>query len=166
MKTESISIVKVGIAEIKIVKSPDRLRTSGLGSCVGIVLFDNVKKIAGLAHVMLPLSSLAKKGAVSKGKYADTAVEELIKQLQHAGADASILKAKMAGGAQMFAMQKENELMRIGPRNSEAVKEALALRRIPLLAEDIGGSSGRTIEFDPLTGFLSVKTVNQGVKYI
>lgn len=166
MITEDFSIIKVGIADLRVAKGPDRLRTSGLGSCVGLVLFDSFKKTAGLAHIMLPLSTLAKNDPINPAKYADTAVEDLIKQLKMAGVPANGLKAKIAGGAQMFLVHKENEMMRIGPRNVEAVKEMLLRYRIPLIAEDVGGSNGRTIEFDPLTGYLSVKTVNKGSKRI
>jgi chemotaxis protein CheD len=54
-------VVKVGIADMNIVKSPDSIRTSGLGSCVGVVLYDESRKIAGLVHVMLPDSSLSRR---------------------------------------------------------------------------------------------------------
>ncbi|MFY4773909.1 chemotaxis protein CheD [Metabacillus sp. RGM 3146] len=166
MRTEDFSIIKVGIADLKVAKGSDRLRTSGLGSCVGLVLYDSFKKTAGLAHIMLPLSALAKNGILNPAKYADTAVEDLLKQLKSAGVQINGLKAKIAGGAQMFLVHKENEMMRIGPRNVEAVKEMLLRYRIPLVAEDVGGSNGRTIEFDPVTGFLAVKTVNKGTKWI
>lgn len=165
MIQESV-VVKVGIADMNIVKSPNTIRTSGLGSCVGVILYHPLKKMAGLAHIMLPDSSLARSETVHKAKYADTAIESLIQMLSIAGADKNRLKAKIAGGAEMFKFTTKSEVMRIGPRNVEAVKNELKRFSIPLIAEDVGGSSGRTIEFIPETGKLMIRTVNQSVKEI
>ncbi|WP_428908641.1 chemotaxis protein CheD [Niallia sp. Krafla_26] len=159
-------VVKVGIADMQIVKTPQLIRTSGLGSCVGVVVFDPLQKIAGLAHVMLPDSSLAKSKSFNLAKYADTAVKELSTEMIKLGARRSALKAKIAGGAQMFQFSSGNEMMRIGPRNVEAVKKQLNDLHISLVGEDVGGNSGRTIEFDPDTCMLEIRTVNKGVSYL
>ncbi|MFZ3587898.1 chemotaxis protein CheD [Bacillus sp. DJP31] len=160
------TIIKVGIAEMNIVKPPGLIRTSGLGSCVGVILYDPIHEIGGLAHIMLPDSSLAKNGTLNHAKFADTAIEALVKLLVEAGAKQMLLKAKIAGGAQMFQFISGSEMMRIGPRNSEAVKEELKRFNIELKAEDTGGSSGRTIEFNPKTSELMVRTVNHGVRVL
>ena len=158
-----MNIVKVGIAEMKIVTSPGLIRATGLGSCVGVVLYDLPAKTAGLAHVMLPSSFIAKNGEhMNKAKFADTAIFELIGMLKSAGCHQSRLLAKIAGGAEMFSFSSMNEAMRIGPRNVEAVKQELKKYRIQLVAEDTGGKSGRTIEFNPENAVLTVRTVNQG----
>ncbi|AIE59676.1 chemotaxis protein CheD [Bacillus methanolicus] len=164
--TENLHVVKVGIADMKIVRAPGLIRTSGLGSCVGVVIYDQVKEIAGLAHVMLPDSSLAKGGSINRAKYADTAVKELVSLLVKGGACPMALKAKIAGGAQMFQFTAVNDLMRIGPRNVEAVKKELAKLKISVVAEDVGGNNGRTIEFNPKTCELSIRTVNKGTSII
>ena len=163
---DTVNIIKVGIADMNVVQSPSLIRTSGLGSCVGVVIYDTQKEIAGLVHVMLPDSSLAKADSINIAKYADTGIEELINRLTKKGARLINLKAKIAGGAQMFQFSTQNEMMRIGPRNVEAVKKELQRFRIPIIAEDVGGSSGRTIEFNPSTRKLNIRTVNQGVKDI
>lgn len=160
------AVVKVGIADASLVKSPNTIRTSGLGSCVGVIIYDVTNEVAGLAHVMLPDSSLSKQENVNIYKYADTAIDYLQQQLLKHGASKFQMKAKIAGGAQMFPNQLTSEVMRIGPRNVEAVKEHLKRYQIPLIAADIGGSSGRTIVFDPSTGNLTIRTVNQGTKVI
>lgn len=163
MDNKHSSIVKVGIADMNIVKTPDTIRTSGLGSCVGVVIYDAVQEVAGMAHIMLPDSSLAKTGTMNIAKYADTALEALVELILKAGGKQHILKAKIAGGAQMFQFTSGSEMMRIGPRNVEAVKEELKRLNIKLLAEDVGGNSGRTIEFNPQNKELMIRTVNQGV---
>ncbi|MFG6496764.1 chemotaxis protein CheD [Fictibacillus sp. UD] len=159
-------IIKVGIADINVVSPPDTIRTTGLGSCVGVILFDQKNKIAGMAHIMLPDSSLSKATALNEGKFADTAIKSLYEMLIKLGANGSTLKAKIAGGAQMFQFSSGNEMMRIGPRNVERVKEELFTLGIPLIASDTGGSNGRTIEFDPNNTLLTIKTVNAGTKVI
>ncbi|MYL33166.1 chemotaxis protein CheD [Pontibacillus yanchengensis] len=163
---ETISIVKVGIADFNIVQAPNTIRTSGLGSCVGVVLFDSNSKFAGMAHVMLPTSTMAKETKTNIAKYADTAIPALIQVLLDKGVKKYAMKAKIAGGAQMFQFSSSSDMMRIGPRNVEAVKEQLKKVRIPLISEDCGGNSGRTIEFHPRTGVLEIRTVNKGVSHI
>lgn len=160
------TVVKVGIADLNIVQAPDTIRTSGLGSCVGIVLYDAAKQIAGLSHIMLPDSTLTKQKELNQLKYADTAIEILINKLLQQRVTKSSIKAKIAGGAQMFQHHAATDVMRIGPRNVEAVIEQLKLHRIPIIASDVGGNSGRTIEFDPQTSKLRVRTVNQGETFI
>lgn len=161
-----MAVIKVGIADLNIIKAPDTIRTSGLGSCVGIVLYDMSKQVAGLAHIMLPDSGLAKQNQINKYKYADTAIDYLIEKLIENDARKFSIKAKIAGGAQMFQINGTSDVMRIGPRNVEAVKERLKMHRIPIISSDVGGNSGRTIEFDPSTGKLKIRTVNKGEKFI
>lgn len=160
--TDLINITKVGIADMGIVKPPNTIRTSGLGSCVGVVVYDQMKEIAGLAHIMLPDSSLSKGSQLNLAKYADTALHEMVQRLQYEGARISSMKAKMAGGAQMFQFSTGKDLMRIGPRNVEAVRNKLTALRIQIVSEDVGGNNGRTIEFNPKTCMLNIRTVNKG----
>lgn len=159
---KTAEIIKVGIADMNIVKAPDLIRTTGLGSCVGVVLYDQSRQIAGLAHVMLPDSSLSKPGSINLAKFADTAVKELYSLLIKQGARQTGIKAKLAGGAQMFQFSGSSDLMRIGPRNVEAVLNELKDLRINVVGQDVGGNSGRTIEFDPKTGLMQIRTVNKG----
>ncbi|MFB1049550.1 chemotaxis protein CheD [Paraliobacillus sp. JSM ZJ581] len=167
MATQTIDIVKVGIADLKTVTNPaHHLRTSGLGSCVGVVVYDLSMKIAGMAHIMLPDSTLSKKSEFNQLKYADTAIPILMNQLISLGARKYGLKAKIAGGAQMFSFSSTNDMLKIGKRNEEAVKHALKQLGIPIIAEDVGGSSGRTIEFILSTGILNIRTVNMGEQQI
>jgi len=157
------NLVKVGMADLNSATPPQTIRTSGLGSCVGVIIYDEKAEVSGMAHVMLPDSSFARSGVLNRAKYADTAIEDLIKKIDILGASKYRLKAKIAGGAQMFKFTSNSEAMRIGPRNVEAVKKTLKELKIPIVHEDVGGSSGRTIEFDPATAILEIRTVNKGV---
>ena len=98
------NVIKVGMADLNVCVSPDSITTLGLGSCVGIALRDPVTKIGGLAHVMLPDSTIIRNNT-NIPKFADTGIEELVKQVVARGANRSRLVAKIAGGAQMFAFQ-------------------------------------------------------------
>jgi chemotaxis protein CheD len=158
-------LVKVGMADLNVTGRGGLLRTTGLGSCVGVTLYDPVAKVVGMAHVMLPSSDIAKDNKLNKAKYADTAIPELIMKLQEIGAGITRLQAKLAGGAQMFAFSTAGgDTMRIGPRNVEACKAGLLSYNIPIFAEDTGGNYGRTIEIESETGKLSIRSVQHGTK--
>ncbi|MGM8214492.1 chemotaxis protein CheD [Bacillaceae bacterium W0354] len=161
-----IEVIKVGIADLNICQAPQTISTSGLGSCVGLVIYDDFKKIAGLVHVMLPSSSLSRTPNFKPGKFADSGIKELLKLMEDHGTAKHRLKAKMAGGAQMFNIQSNNQMLRIGVRNVEAIKKILDDYRIPIISEDVGGDKGRTVEFFPETSQFKIRTVHEGVKFI
>jgi chemotaxis protein CheD len=158
-------MIKVGMADLNICVSPNALTTLGLGSCVGIVLYDPVRKIAGMVHVMLPDSTKIINNE-NKAKFADTGIDLLISQMLSIGADRRCLIAKIAGGAQMFAFGANNDMMRIGERNVEATKLKLQQLGISIKAEDTGLNYGRTIEFYPENGSLVIKSVGKDKKTI
>ena len=158
-------MIKVGMADLKLCKAPDAITTLGLGSCVGIAIRDPVTKVGGLAHIMLP-DSTQFSGTVNVPKYADTGIEELVKQIVASGGNRTRLVAKIAGGAQMFAFQSKNDMTAVGQRNVEAVKKKLGEMKIPILASDTGLNFGRTVEFYPETGDYIIKAVGKGVKTI
>ncbi|MCI5501422.1 MAG: chemotaxis protein CheD [Lachnospiraceae bacterium] len=158
-------MIKVGMADLNICHSPDVITTLGLGSCVGVVLYDKGRKIAGMVHVMLPDSTKVRQNQ-NKAKFADTGIDLLIEMLQKEGAVKSALTAKIAGGAQMFAFNSNNDMLRVGERNVEAVKTKLNSIGIRILAEDTGLNYGRTVEFYPETGDFVIKAVGKPVKTI
>lgn len=163
MKNKVINVIKVGIAELKTVSPPDVIRTNGLGSCVGVVVYDQRTHFAGMAHVMLPDSSMAKEIPVQAGKYADTAVAALYEKVKE-HTSARLIKAKIAGGAQMFQLNsRHHHHLNIGERNVNAIKKHLQHFHIDLVSEDVGGNSGRTIEFDPHSFTLKIKKFNVGL---
>lgn len=159
------NVIKVGMADLQTSRHPCVLTTLGLGSCVGIALYDPVRKVAGLAHIMLPSSQQARNNS-NIAKFADTAISRLIEDMINIGAGKSHIVAKLAGGAQMFTFNDASEMLRIGARNVTASKEMLQMLRIPILAEDTGGNYGRTIEIHSEDGKLIIKTIGHGVKEI
>lgn len=160
-----IELIRVGMADLKVAGHPSVLTTLGLGSCVGITLYDKKNKLIGMAHIMLPSSKIATANT-NRAKFADTGIVDLVDQMLALGASRKDLTAKIAGGAQMFAFTGSNESMNIGARNSEATKKILKELDIPILSEDTGGNHGRTIEISSEDGRLMVKTIGFGIKYI
>lgn len=158
-------IIKVGMADLNTCAAPDVLTTLGLGSCVGVALRDPVTRIGGLAHVMLPDSTRIKNNS-NIYKFADTGIEELVRQLEKKGASRSRLVAKIAGGAQMFAFQNKSDMVRVGENNVLASKAKLQEMKIPLLAEDTGKDYGRTVIFYPENGDLIIRAVGKPEKKI
>ncbi len=160
-----MTMIKVGMADLNVCKPPDALTTLGLGSCVGIVLYDPKTKVSGMAHVMLPDSRQVKRKA-NAAKFVDTAIEKLIEEMVELGAKRKRIVSKIAGGAQMFSFKHSNDKMRIGERNVFAARKRLKELGIPLIAEDCGDDYGRTVEFYSETGDLHIRTVGRKVKII
>ena len=158
-------VIKVGMADLNVCVSPDSITTLGLGSCVGIAVRDPVTKIGGLAHVILPDSTTIRNNT-NIPKFADTGIEELVKRIVAKGANRGRLVAKIAGGAQMFAFQTSNDMVRVGERNVEASKKKLAQLKIPVLAQDTGANYGRTVIFYPETGDFVIRAVGKPEKVI
>jgi chemotaxis protein CheD len=149
------------MAQYAVGKASDILRTLGLGSCVGICLYDSIEHIGGLVHIMLPEMALYQ-DKNTEAKYADTGVPLLVREMEYIGASARRIQAKLAGGAQMFAFSGQNEVMRIGERNIAASHRILSELHIPLIGEHTGGNFGRTIEFSCAGGALEVRTIGHG----
>jgi len=153
--------IPVGMAEVKVSKTAeDSLSALGLGSCIGVCVYDSRARVAGLAHVMLP-DSTATRGTdrVVEGKFADTAVPVLVQRVEALGGRRANLRAAIAGGAQVFSFASSSPALAIGSRNAEAVVGALRSAGIPLLAQDCGGSVGRTVTLDVASGLVRVRVV-------
>lgn len=153
------------MADLNIGRAPDILTTVGLGSCIGLTLYDPVTKVGGLVHYMLPDSKAVSNNS-NIAKFADTGVQELLKRVTMAGANRGRLVAKIAGGAKMFAVTQESNIGSVGERNSFAAKQLLHQLNIRLIAEDTGLNFGRTVELHCDTGDFYIKAVKKPVKII
>ena len=156
-------LIRVGMADYKIGRQPERLISYGLGSCVGIALYDAQHRIGGLAHIMLPDSKQARVSD-NVAKFADTALPVMLREMVQNGAAKSRITAKIAGGAQMFTFANATDIMRVGECNVAAVRRVLAELGLPLRGEDTGGNYGRTVELRTEDGALCVRTVDRGEK--
>jgi chemotaxis protein CheD len=148
-KHQSLPMGEIGVA-----RNSGVLRTL-LGSCLGLALYDRRLKVAGLAHIVLP-AALGR--TEHRGKYADTAVPEMIRQMQElAGEQPLKLCAKIAGGANMFTSVDASNT--IGVQNVQAVENLLGDLRIPIIGRHCGGEQGQRMMLDTATGIVTIDIV-------
>jgi chemotaxis protein CheD len=147
----------VGVADMVVSNdSSAEIVTYSLGSCLGLTIYDPVKKIGGLLHLMLPDSKIDAAKAVSAPfMFVDTGVPRLFHAAYNLGADRNRLVVKVAGGAQLLDQQG---IFNIGTRNFAALEKLLAQNGWRVSATDVGGLSSRTVRLDLTTGQVSVKT--------
>lgn len=151
---------------MKLCEPPKGITTLGLGSCVGIVLYDVKTKLSGMIHIMLPDSTKIKNNS-NRAKFADTGIHDMLNDMINRGSSIENIVAKIAGGAQMFSYGSScNEVMRVGEKNVEAVKQILLQSNIKIVSEDTGLNYGRTIVFDPSNGNLIIRAVGKPEKII
>lgn len=137
--------------------------TLGLGSCVAIVLHDAVSGAGGLAHVLLPSTTLAR-DRTNPAKFPETAVPLLVEALGKLGAGRERLRARLVGGAAMFANLASPGVAQMGERNAMAAKDALKAAHVPLTAEDTGADYGRSVYLHLPSGRLEVRSVAHGTR--
>jgi chemotaxis protein CheD len=159
------AIIPVGMGEMKIARSPETLAVYGIGSCVIVTVYDAKNKLGGIAHIMLPDSTGLDKKTINPVKFADLAIPCLIKALREEGACMDNLTAKIIGGSEMFPPPEDFE-NNIGRDNTQAAKNALKKSNLPLIAEDIGGRRGRSVEFDLESGILRLAILGEEVREI
>jgi len=146
---------RVGIAELHFGRAPTVLKAFGLGSCLAITLYDPAERLGALVHSLLP-QPRRDEVPDPPAKYVDTAIRLMIEGLVQAGAVASRLQAKLAGGANMFEADYVTLIDSVGSRNVRSARQALAAHHIPLVGEDVGGNRGRSVEFHLASGQLLV----------
>lgn len=136
----------------------------GLGSCVGIALYDPQRKTGGLAHVMLPDAPVGA-GILPQhpAKFASNGVQAFLHMMEQNGCTRSRLVCKIAGGAQMIAHAQKGgvDMFRIGERNTAVVQSELRRLGIRVVASDTGGSVGRTMQLFVATGRVTLRAVGQ-----
>jgi chemotaxis protein CheD len=151
----------VKVADWAVEKGEAVIATYGLGSCVACVLHDPVAGVGGLAHVLLPSPTLARDRS-NPAKFPETAVPLLVEELVRLGAVKERLRARLVGGASMFARVGAPGIAVMGERNVEATREALKVARIPLVAEDTGLDYGRSVYLHLPGGRLEIRSVQHG----
>lgn len=153
----------VGLGEIKVTGDPGEVLVAyGLGSCVGVGVYDPVAKVAGLLHAVLPQSLNGTESA--PGKFVTTGVPKLIEEMEKAGALRSRLQVRIAGGANMLSAPGAKQSFNIGERNVAQTRVSLDAMRLRLLAEDVGGTVGRTVRLFAADGRMTVKALGSQEK--
>lgn len=155
--TADVDRVRVGVADAAVSTGDTPLVTSGLGSCVGIALYDDTG-LGGLLHAMLPRAPPA---VDNPAKYVDSGFEALVNELERRGANRENLSAKLTGGSSMLNLGGDEP---IGDTNVNAARGAVSEAGVELVAADTGGDSGRSISFTPATGIVTIKRVDAAVR--
>lgn len=160
-------MIKVGMGDLKVGKAPGQIITLGLGSCVGITMYDKISKVGGMLHAMLPNSARVLNNS-NKAKFVDTGIVELLTALEREGASLNRLEVKLVGGATMFTniADTASEVLQIGDNNVKASKEWLAKFGLRIIAEETGANFGRTIVLDLESGKVRITAVGQEERYI
>ena len=145
--------IRVRIAEFKVAKGDAVLVAIGLGSCVGVALYDPDHEVGGMAHILLP-----GKGGENDNpnKFSESSIDAMIEQIINMGGSLKTLRAKIVGGANMFGTSTDSKKS-IGERNVEATRIKLGKLNIIIEAEEVGGNEGRSVEFHAATGQLVIR---------
>ena len=147
----------IRMSEIALAEAPVVLKTV-VGSCIALCLWDPGIKLGGMAHIMLPQRN--GDANAPEGKYADTAVKALIRDMKKSGANTARIQAMFAGGASMF-LRSKNGGFSVGDRNIDAVRELLEEHKISLSTESVGGTTGRKVMMDCSNGAVTILTLQQ-----
>lgn len=160
------NLLSIGLGEMQISADPDTVMVCfGLGSCIGISFYDPVKKVGGMAHIVLPDSVMAREQD-SPTKYANTCIPYMLAEMEKKGAVVNRIIVKIAGGAQVLQVSGIKNRLDIGNRNIEAVRESLKIAGLAVKGDDVGGNFGRTMQFFIRTGKNVIKMVGKGEKEI
>lgn len=149
---------QVQIGQMMAGPPPLVLTCLGLGSCVGVLLYDRVNRVGGMAHPMLPSIDQGQ-SPDRPGRFVDAATAMLVEQIGQNGGRPRFLEATLVGGASLFDFS--NPALEVGRRNIDAAREILAEMGIRIRAEDLGGRKGRTVHFEVATGHIMVRITGQ-----
>jgi chemotaxis protein CheD len=152
--------IRVRVADFAVADA-GTISTIGLGSCVAIALYDGIARVGGLAHVLLPNESMSRDRS-NPAKFSTTAVPLLLAEMSRLGAKRERIRAKIVGGASMFATLVPNGGMNIGERNVAAVRCALTAARVPIVGEDTGSDYGRSVYLFLEDGRVEVRSLRRG----
>jgi chemotaxis protein CheD len=153
----------VKVADLRAGAGTDILVTIGLGSCVGIVLYDATAHVGGLAHVLLPSPALGRQDS-NPAKFPQTAVPLLLEQMAQRGASIRRISARLIGGASMFSGVGAPGTIQMGERNVVASRQALHQHGVAIVGEATGGDFGRTVRLFVADGRIEVSSVAHGVQ--
>lgn len=149
--------VTVSVAEYAVEEGPVQLSTSGLGSCIGVAICETTAGVYGLLHLMLP--SATDTDTENAAKFADTGLDAIVDEMEEHGAERPRMEAKVAGGSSMLDFSGTED--GIGARNYSAVEEKLDDLGVSLVATDVGGNVGRSLNLDSRTCELTVRKANK-----
>ena len=152
----SDTISSVGLGEMCVSRDPnDVLIAFGLGSCLGIGIYDPVAKLGGMIHVVLPEQKSG--NDTNLAKFVDTGIPLLLGKVISVGGIQSRLIVRMGGGANMLTSPGLSGIFDIGTRNINKAHQVFKELNIKLLKEEVGGQVGRTVRLYIADGRMTVR---------
>ncbi|MFA5099796.1 MAG: chemotaxis protein CheD [Candidatus Omnitrophota bacterium] len=159
------ALIEVQMGKMELAQAPDRIITRGLGSCLGITVYDPVKKTGAMVHPMLPDMDKSKIKN-NPSRFVNSGIHLALQELEKKGCFRSRLEVKMFGGAHMFSFINTDSALNVGQKNIEMAQAVFKELNLKILVEEVGGTFGRTIELDTESGKVLVKTVSWGEKVV
>lgn len=159
-RDNEVPLIYIQPGEIHLARSPAILRTV-LGSCVGVTFWCARLGIGALCHGVLPRCPLGMR--TQEGyRYVDFSICNLARQLEGFGADRDEVQIKVFGGADVLPVHSTKAGRKtVGDQNWHTALEVLRKERLFVMASDVGGPVGRTIEFHTGTGEVMVRRLTQ-----
>jgi chemotaxis protein CheD len=150
----------VGVGDLQVSRDPSSvLVTYGLGSCIALLVHDPIRRVAGMVHYMLPLSSLTpEKSRERPAMFGDTGVPLLFQRMAELSAHKGDLVVKVVGGA---SIQDQNHTFEIGKRNYVVLRKLLWSAGLAIRAEAVGGHVARTVRLFVGDGRTTVRSSDQ-----
>jgi len=164
-KVMESALIEVQMGKMELAQAPDRIITRGLGSCLGITVYDPVKKTGAMVHPMLPDMDKSKIKN-NPSRFVNSGIHLALQELEKKGCFRSRLEVKMFGGAHMFSFINTDSALNVGQKNIEMAQAVFKELNLKILVEEVGGTFGRTIELDTESGKVLVKTVSWGEKVV
>lgn len=153
-----VNTIGIGLGEKAISQNPeDVLVAYGLGSCVGVGIYDPRSKLCGLLHAVLP--ERMNGSDPGSAKFVDSGIPALVDEMVRAGAIRSSMIIRIAGGANMLVTASLSKTFDIGTRNVASARLTLERLSFRLAAEDVGGNIGRTVRLYIKEGRMTVRVI-------
>jgi chemotaxis protein CheD len=136
----------------------DEVVTTVLGSCISVCMRDPALGVGGMNHFMLPEDRSTGASSWLQGpgglatRYGSYAMESLINELMKLGAARERLEVKLFGGARILSSMTD-----VGAKNIKFAREFLEFERFAILAEDVGDTCPRHVDYYPATGRVMLK---------
>ncbi len=156
--------ITVGISEYRVTQDPHAyLITHSLGPCIGLIVYDPHIRAAGLLHLQLPESrGHEQRARETPAMFADTGIPQMLERLYALGAQKRRLEVSMFGGASMLT---DDEIFKIGIKNTRAAKKLLWQHCLMVKHEDTGGDSSRTVGIEVGTGRIRLQKNGKVYEY-
>ncbi|OEE66715.1 hypothetical protein A1OO_13170 [Enterovibrio norvegicus FF-33] len=127
-----------------------------VGTCVIVCIWDEENQSGGMCHYRLPVAPEAITMGEHANDYGTCAIPNLLKKFKHSSSKLANLRTWVLGGGQVHDgafMQSQQ----IGERNVLVALDILAQYGLPIVGASVGGSSGRQIRFNPKSGVVDFR---------